>query len=47
LEKVAKVFKDTSTGDIIQLSHLEEAWKKNEKNKSVISYKYAFELTQI
>ena len=47
LGKVAKVFKDTSTGDIIQLSHLEEAWKKNEKNKSVISYKYAFELTQI
>jgi len=44
LEKVANAFKETSTGDIIELSHLEEAWKKNEKKKSVISYEYAFEL---
>lgn len=44
LEKVAKVFKETSTNDIIELSHLEEAWKKNESKKSVISYEYAFEL---
>jgi len=47
LEKVASFFKSTSTNDIIELSHLEEAWKKNEKNKSVISYEYAFELNQI
>jgi putative zinc finger/helix-turn-helix YgiT family protein len=47
LEKVATVFKPTSTNDIIELSHLEEAWKKNEKKKSVISYEYAFELNQI
>lgn len=47
LEEVASVFKETSTNDIIQLSHLEEAWKKNEKSKSVISYEYAFELNQI
>lgn len=47
LEKVAGVFKATSTNDIIELSHLEEAWKKNEKAKSVISYEYAFELNQI
>jgi len=47
LSKVASVFKATSTMDIIELSHLEEAWKKNEKNKSVISYEYAFELIQI
>jgi len=47
LEKVATVFKPSSTNDIIQLSHLEEAWKKNEKGKSVISYEYAFELSQI
>ncbi len=46
LEKVASVFKETSTGDIIELSHLEEAWKKNEKDKSLISYEYAFELNQ-
>lgn len=44
LEKVASAFKSTSTNDIIELSHLEEAWKMNEKNKNVISYEYAFEL---
>jgi putative zinc finger/helix-turn-helix YgiT family protein len=47
LEKVATVFKETSTNDIIELSHLEEAWKKNAKEKSVISYEYAFELNHI
>lgn len=47
LAKVATVFKLTSTNEIIELSHLEEAWKKNEKGKSVISYEYAFELKQI
>jgi len=47
LEKVATVFKETSTNDIIELSHLEEAWMKNAKDKSVISYEYAFELNQI
>ena len=44
LHKVATKFKSTSTNDIIELSHLEEAWKKNQKNKSLISYEYAFEL---
>lgn len=47
LEKVATVFRPTSTNDIIKLSHLEEAWKKNEKGKNIISYEYAFELSQI
>lgn len=47
LEKVAMVFKSTSTNDIIEFSHLEEAWKKNEKSKNEISYEYAFELNQI
>lgn len=47
LDKVAVVFKDTSTSDIVGLSHLEEAWEKNEKNKSVISYEHAFALSQI
>ncbi|MET4082851.1 putative zinc finger/helix-turn-helix YgiT family protein [Pedobacter sp. UYP30] len=47
LKKVATVFKSTSTNDIIELSHLEESCKKNEKDKSVISYEYAFELNQI
>lgn len=47
LEKVSTAFKPTSTNDIILLSHLEEAWKKNQKDKNVISYEYAFELTQL
>ena len=47
LEKVAEVFKPTSTNEMIELSHLEEAWKKNEKTKGLISYEYAFELNQI
>lgn len=47
LERVATAFKETSTIDIVELSHLEEAWKKNAKGKSIISYEYAFELNQI
>ncbi len=47
LDKVSTAFKPTSTNDIIVLSHLEEAWKKNQKDKNVISYEYAFELTQL
>ncbi len=45
LEKVAKVFEKTSTQEIVQLSHLEKAWKENKEEKSVISYEYAFDLT--
>ena len=44
LEKVVNTFKNTKTHDIIELSHLEEAWKKNEKAKKEISYMYAFKL---
>lgn len=47
LKRVATVFKGTSTNAIIELSHLEEAWKKNSKHKNVISYEYAFELNHI
>lgn len=47
LKKVASVFKETSTNDMIELSHLEEAWKKNAKDKKIISYEFAFELKQI
>lgn len=47
LNKVAEVFKSSTTNDIIETSHLENAWKENEKEKNVISYKFAFDLTQI
>jgi len=44
LSAVAEVFKDLSTNQMIEISHLEEAWKVNEKEKNLISYKYAFDL---
>lgn len=47
LKKIVTTFKTTSTNDIIELSHLEKAWKENEQTKNVISYEYAFELKQI
>jgi hypothetical protein len=47
LKKIVSTFKTTSTNDIIEISHLEKAWQKNEQNKSIISYEYAFELSQI
>lgn len=46
LEKVASVFKTTSTNDIIKLSHLEKRGRITKKKK-VISYEFAFELNQI
>lgn len=47
LDRVSSTFMETSTNDIIELSHFEEAWKENKENKNVISYVYAFELSQI
>jgi|SRR5690554_1207881 len=47
LNKVAEAFKESSTSNIIESSHLEEAWKNNEKDRKVISYQYAFDLNQI
>ncbi|MEZ5004543.1 MAG: DUF4065 domain-containing protein [Chitinophagales bacterium] len=44
LKMVANKFKSTKTQEIIEFSHLEEAWKKNEKEKQEISYEYAFDL---
>lgn len=46
LKKIVTTFKTTSTYDIIEISHLEKAWKENEQTKNVISYEYAFELKQ-
>lgn len=47
LNKVVDLFKESSTSEIIETSHLEEAWKQNEKDKNVISYTYAFDLAHI
>ncbi|SFC19222.1 putative zinc finger/helix-turn-helix protein, YgiT family [Flexibacter flexilis DSM 6793] len=47
LEKVASFFKSTKTNEIIEFSHKEKAWINNIKNKDIISYEYAFELSEI
>lgn len=44
---VVKKFKGKGTKDIIEISHKEKAWIENEKPRSLISYKYAFDLSQI
>lgn len=44
LDKVVEIFKSTSTSDIVEISHLEDAWKRNEQEKRVISYEFAFHL---
>ena len=47
LEQVATHFEKTSTKEIVELSHKEPAWTKNQEEKKMISYRYAFDLSQI
>jgi hypothetical protein len=47
LYTVAERFKGLKTPEVIELSHKEPAWLENEKEKKLISYKYAFDLRQI
>ena len=42
IKEVGVKFKDISTNDIVNISHLEKAWIDNEKLHNVISYNYAF-----
>lgn len=44
LESVLNKFKDTSTNDIIEISHQEKAWIENQEQKKLIDYIYGFEL---
>lgn len=44
LNEVAGKFKDVSTNEITEMSHLENAWIENENGKNIISYEYAFEM---
>lgn len=46
LHFVAKKFKNDSTNSMVEKSHLEKAWKKNEAQKKEISYEFAFELEE-
>ncbi len=45
LNKVADYFENTSTKEIIDLSHQEAAWLKNHPNREFIDYAYGFELS--
>jgi len=44
LESVAERFKNTSTAEIIDISHKELAWIENQKERKIIDYYYSFEL---
>lgn len=45
LNRVAQSFNTTSTSEIIEKSHLEKAWELNQKDKNMISYNMAFDLS--
>jgi len=48
INKVIERFNDTSTWDIVDLSHKEKAWQGLEAGKELISYQdYAFDLKMI
>jgi putative zinc finger/helix-turn-helix YgiT family protein len=48
LKEVSNQFLNTSTNSIKELSHRERAWKENEKERKIISYKdYAFDIVGI
>lgn len=46
LQNVVERFKNTSTNQIIELSHKEKAWQENITEKKVIDYKYSFDLNE-
>jgi uncharacterized phage-associated protein len=47
LEEVALRFKKISTKEIVNLSHQEDAWIKNNEARNIISYHHAFTLKAI
>jgi hypothetical protein len=44
LERVAKRFKNTTTNEIIKISHREKAWIENKTGNKIIDYNYSFDL---
>ena len=44
LELVAERFKNTSTNEIIEISHKEKAWIENNSERKLIDYNYSFDL---
>ena len=47
MERIMSRFKNSSTGDIIKLSHEELAWSENVTEKKKISYDFAFRLLDV
>lgn len=45
LRFVSNYFKDASSKEIIEVSHKEKAWENREREKKLIEYDYAFELS--
>lgn len=46
LQKIADEFRENSTNNMMEISHLEKGWVENEKERKMISYKdYAFDLS--
>lgn len=46
LNKVAARFRDVPTQEIVETSHKEKAWIENQTAKNLISYQYAFALSE-
>lgn len=44
LDNIAERFKNTTTNEIIEISHREKAWQENKGEKKIIDYKYSFDL---
>lgn len=47
LKDVMTTFKDSSTSRIVEFSHNEKGWIENNESKNLISYNYAFDISQI
>lgn len=47
LALICKKFQKFSTTELVKMSHEEQGWIDNEKDKSIIDYKYAIELINI
>ncbi|HKK09306.1 MAG TPA: Panacea domain-containing protein, partial [Bacteroidales bacterium] len=44
LQQIARHFRNTTTKQIIELSHQEKGWKENQSVNNLIDYKYGFDL---
>jgi transcriptional regulator with XRE-family HTH domain len=44
LDEITERFKNTSTNEMIKISHKEKAWIENKKESKIIDYKYSFDL---